>query len=95
MLAILGPSGAGKTTLLNLLSARPSLGKHGRSDGSILIDGVPVATDWQQGLGYVMQRDIFFEELTVEETLMFTAMLRLPFTWSLARKREEASPHHS
>ena len=53
---------AGKTTLLNLLSARPSLGKHGKSSGNIFIDGAPVGQEWQRGLGYVMQRDIFFEE---------------------------------
>jgi len=88
VLAILGPSGAGKTSLLNLLSARPSLGKHGRSAGTISIDGAEVAKEWQRGLGYVMQRDIFFEELTVQETLMFTAMLRLPFEWELEKKAQ-------
>ena len=30
-----------------------------------------------------------WQELTVEETLMFTAMLRLPFAWPLEQKRAE------
>ena len=39
-------------------------------------------------MAYVMQKDIFYDELTVRENLLPTALLRLPYAWP--RKRKEA-----
>ena len=33
-----------------------------------------------------MQKDIFYDELTVRENLLPTALLRLPYAWPRARK---------
>eukprot|EP00908_Phaeocystis_cordata_P014262 Transcript_25360.p1 GENE.Transcript_25360~~Transcript_25360.p1 ORF type:complete len:606 (+),score=229.90 Transcript_25360:111-1928(+) len=68
---ILGPSGAGKTTLLSALSGQ---GDAALTSGSVRLDGAPPA---RGALGYVRQRDIFVASLTVHETLIFTAQLRM------------------
>ncbi|GBG85752.1 hypothetical protein CBR_g40481 [Chara braunii] len=76
ILAIAGPSGAGKSTLLDALAGRiraPSL------EGVILANGKPVdGKQFRKLSGYVMQHDALFAYLTVKETLMFSARLRLP-----------------
>ncbi len=89
ILAVMGPSGSGKTTLLNLLAGRPSLGDHGTWTGEVCINGQPPPAKWERCAGYSMQKDIFFEELTIEEHLSCTALLRLPAEWSRAAKLAE------
>nr|GMC50779.1 ABC transporter G family member 10 [Ipomoea batatas] len=74
--AIAGPSGAGKTTLLEILA-----GKISPVDvsGQVLVNGCPVnAKSFRRLSGYVSQEDALFPLLTVEETLMYSALLRLP-----------------
>eukprot|EP01065_Artemidia_motanka_P053419 TRINITY_DN98_c0_g1_i2.p1 TRINITY_DN98_c0_g1~~TRINITY_DN98_c0_g1_i2.p1 ORF type:complete len:646 (+),score=226.29 TRINITY_DN98_c0_g1_i2:78-1940(+) len=89
ILAVMGPSGAGKTTMLNVLAGRPTLGEKGAWTGEVRLDGVDVKTcpKWRRCLGYVMQRDIFFEELSLRDTLDFTAKMRLPYHWSWQEKQ--------
>jgi len=70
----MGPSGAGKTTLLNILAGRSVAGL----SGEILINNSPRTKQAKKVTGYVMQRDIFFEDLSVYDTLRYTALLRLP-----------------
>jgi ABC-type multidrug transport system ATPase subunit/predicted component of type VI protein secretion system len=74
--AIIGPSGAGKSTLLSALSGAA------RADrGQVLLNGVDLyrALDaLKAGLGYVPQDDVVHRELTVAQSLDFTARLRLP-----------------
>ncbi|CBI21966.3 unnamed protein product, partial [Vitis vinifera] len=73
--AIAGPSGAGKTTLLEILAGvvRPS-----RVSGQILVNDQPMdATCFRRVSGYVTQEDALFPLLTIEETLMYSARLRL------------------
>ena len=89
VLAVMGPSGAGKTTLLNVLADRPTLGEHGTWSGSITLNGRPCGAHWKRAAAYVMQKDIFFEKLTVYDHLLCTAMLRLPPSWSRAEKMAE------
>ncbi|XP_059664632.1 ABC transporter G family member 9-like [Cornus florida] len=74
MLAMLGPSGSGKTTLLTALGGR--LG--GRIGGSITYNGKPFSNIMKRNTGFVTQDDVLYPHLTVTETLVFTALLRLP-----------------
>ncbi|KAH9310134.1 hypothetical protein KI387_038045 [Taxus chinensis] len=76
ILAIAGPSGAGKSTLLELLAGRlnPSSGSK-----SVLVNRQAMNRGhFRKISGYVTQEEALFPFLTVEETLMFSARLRLP-----------------
>lgn len=86
VLAVMGPSGSGKTTLLNVLAQRPTLGKTGYWTGDILLNGNEPWPDWERDMAYVMQKDIFYDELNVNENLWTTALLRLPTAWSRENK---------
>nr|GEW90501.1 ABC transporter G family member 5 [Tanacetum cinerariifolium] len=73
VLAIVGPSGAGKSSLLEVLA-----GKITPQTGSIYVNQKPVdKSRFKKSSGYVTQKDTLFPLLTVEETLAFTAKLRL------------------
>lgn len=75
LLAILGSSGAGKTTLLNALAYRSS---NVDITGLRAINGVPVdSVQLRSQCAYVQQDDLFIGSLTVQEHLIFQAMLRL------------------
>ncbi|CAI5468141.1 unnamed protein product [Closterium sp. Yama58-4] len=85
--AIMGASGSGKTTLLDVLSDRIS---SRNLTGEISLNGAPVKGDTIRRLSaYVMQDDLMFPALTVRETLMYAAELRLPPTVSRAEKAEK------
>ncbi|KAM1041777.1 hypothetical protein TB2_030472 [Malus domestica] len=74
--AIVGPSGAGKTTLLDILAGNISPAKVG---GQVLVNDQPMDTkSFRRMSGYVTQDDALFPLLTVEETLVYSALLRLP-----------------
>ncbi|GBG74813.1 hypothetical protein CBR_g19325 [Chara braunii] len=78
--AIMGPSGCGKTTMLELLMGRRRCGVLG---GSIMVDGVPFEDqrEWMEAnAAFVKQEDVGFAELTVRESLTYSAMMRLPRT---------------
>ncbi|XP_050208475.1 ABC transporter G family member 5 [Mercurialis annua] len=73
ILAIVGPSGAGKSSLLEVLA-----GKHTPQNGAVFVNQRPVdKARFNKISGYVTQTDTLFPLLTVEETLMFSAKLRL------------------
>ncbi|CAI5500409.1 unnamed protein product [Closterium sp. Naga37s-1] len=83
----MGASGSGKTTLLDVLSDRIS---SRNLTGEISLNGAPVKGDTIRRLSaYVMQDDLMFPALTVHETLMYAAELRLPPTVSHAEKAEK------
>ncbi|XP_022142763.1 ABC transporter G family member 9-like [Momordica charantia] len=86
MLAMLGPSGSGKTTLLTALGGR--LG--GRLVGTIAYNGKPFSNKMKRNIGFVTQDDILLPHLTVTETLVFTALLRLPNTLTKQQKVAQA-----
>ncbi|KAK9058280.1 hypothetical protein SSX86_023120 [Deinandra increscens subsp. villosa] len=76
LLAIVGPSGAGKSSLLEILA-----GKLTPQTASVFVNGRPVdKSRFKKISGYVTQKDTLFPLLTVEETLTFTAKLRMNLT---------------
>ncbi|KAJ9567856.1 hypothetical protein OSB04_003822 [Centaurea solstitialis] len=82
ILAILGPSGSGKTTLLAALGGR--LG--GKLNGTITYNGKTFSSIMKRYTGFVTQDDVLYPHLTVTETLIFTALLRLPKTLTTREK---------
>lgn len=85
ILAVLGASGSGKSTLIDALAnriAKDSL------KGSITLNGEPLESKLLKMISaYVMQDDLLYPMLTVEETLMFSAEFRLPRTLSKSKKQ--------
>lgn len=71
--ALMGESGAGKTTLLNTLAQRIDVGV---VTGDMLVNGKPLDLSFRRRTGYVQQQDIHAEQLTVRESLIFSARLR-------------------
>ncbi|KAF2073162.1 hypothetical protein CYY_005515 [Polysphondylium violaceum] len=85
-LAILGTSGSGKTTLLNTISGRS---EELIVEGDILFNGHKVfPEEIRKSVGYVLQSDQLLPTLTVRETLQYAGLLRLPNTFTKARKME-------
>ncbi|XP_050207319.1 ABC transporter G family member 10-like [Mercurialis annua] len=85
VMAIAGPSGAGKTTLLEILAGiiPPS-----RVSGHVLVNEQPMnAKCFRRLSGYVSQDEALFPLLTVEETLLYSARLRLRGGFGVARYR--------
>ncbi|XP_052215978.1 uncharacterized protein LOC127834288 isoform X2 [Dreissena polymorpha] len=73
LLAVMGESGSGKTTLMNVIAGRQAF-----TSGKITLNGAPFGKQLRRRLGFVLQNDVFFSNLTLWETLYFTAMIRLP-----------------
>ncbi|GMJ10204.1 ATP-binding cassette G9 [Hibiscus trionum] len=86
MLAMLGPSGSGKTTLLTALGGR--LGGH--LTGTITYNGKTFSNSMKRNTGFVTQDDVLSPHLTVTETLVFTALLRLPNSFTKQDKMMHA-----
>ncbi|KNC99970.1 uncharacterized protein SPPG_05345 [Spizellomyces punctatus DAOM BR117] len=85
-LAVMGPSGAGKSSFLDILAAKS---KRGELEGSLLVDGSRISRmQYRRLIGYVDQDDCLMETLTVRETLMFSANLRLPESMTRQAKRD-------
>ncbi|KAL1834680.1 hypothetical protein DCAR_0104893 [Daucus carota subsp. sativus] len=76
ILAMLGPSGSGKTTLLTALGGRLT----GKISGKISYNSHPFSGTIKRRTGFVAQDDVLYPHLTVTETLLYTALLRLPKT---------------
>ncbi|KAJ1696028.1 hypothetical protein LUZ63_012726 [Rhynchospora breviuscula] len=74
--ALMGITGAGKTTLLDVLSGRKT---GGYIEGDIRIGGYPkVQQTFARISGYCEQTDIHSPQITVEESVAYSAWLRLP-----------------
>ena len=82
---VLGPSGAGKTTLV-----RAILGERKITAGRLLVGGHDVfreADSLRGAIGYVPQRDVNPEALSVERALHYAAEVRLPAEASAADRQ--------
>ena len=86
LMAILGASGAGKSTFLDILARKD---KRGRVDGKLYINGREIDdTDlYKRVVGFVDQEDTLMPTLTVYETVLYSAILRLPRDMSIDAKR--------
>ncbi|KAJ8773482.1 hypothetical protein K2173_004312 [Erythroxylum novogranatense] len=74
--ALMGVSGAGKTTLMDVLAGRKT---GGYVEGDIRISGFPKKQEtFARISGYCEQTDIHSPQVTVRESLVFSAFLRLP-----------------
>ncbi|KAG6516429.1 hypothetical protein ZIOFF_026894 [Zingiber officinale] len=74
--ALMGVSGAGKTTLMDVLAGRKT---GGYIEGDIRISGYPKKQEtFARISGYCEQNDIHSPQVTVRESLIFSAFLRLP-----------------
>ena len=83
----IGPSGSDKSTLLNTLAGR--LDVNTVVEGDMCLNGVPYDNvELKRIAGYVMQDDLLNGYLTVEETVMYTAQLRLPRTYTDKERKE-------
>lgn len=73
MTAILGASGAGKTSLLNILACRID-----KEQGELRANSTKYDYEsFGDFANYVMQTDVLMATMTVKETLMFAADLKL------------------
>ncbi|KAG2721209.1 hypothetical protein I3843_02G058000 [Carya illinoinensis] len=74
--ALMGVSGAGKTTLMDVLSGRKT---GGIIEGDIRIGGYPkIQSTFARISGYCEQNDIHSPQITVKESVTYSAWLRLP-----------------
>ncbi|XP_010534454.1 PREDICTED: ABC transporter G family member 18-like [Tarenaya hassleriana] len=86
ILAVFGGSGAGKSTLIDALAGRIAEGSLG---GTVTLNGEPLQSRMLKTISaYVMQNDLLFPMLTVEETLMFAAEFRLPRSLPKSKKKD-------
>ncbi|CUM53305.1 uncharacterized protein AC631_00553 [Debaryomyces fabryi] len=90
LMAIMGGSGSGKTTLLNTLSQRTNIKNKDLSFSGSIEYKVGEKEDTKRKVrnAYLLQTDIFLPGLTVYETLMFQADLRLPPSATKYEKEE-------
>ncbi|RVX13818.1 ABC transporter G family member 1 [Vitis vinifera] len=85
ILAVLGASGSGKSTLIDALANRIAKGS---LKGAVTLNGEALESRLLKVISaYVMQDDLLYPMLTVEETLMFAAEFRLPRTLSKSKKK--------
>lgn len=74
--ALMGVSGAGKTTLMDVLAGRKT---GGYIEGNITVSGYPKKQEsFARVSGYCEQNDIHSPYVTVHESLIYSAWLRLP-----------------
>ncbi|GLT89664.1 hypothetical protein SLE2022_076410 [Rubroshorea leprosula] len=85
IMAVLGRSGSGKSTLIDALANRISKES---LKGTLTLNGEVLESRLLKAISaYVMQDDLLFPMLTVEETLMYSAEFRLPRSLSKGKKK--------
>ncbi|BEI83347.1 hypothetical protein CcaverHIS002_0312150 [Cutaneotrichosporon cavernicola] len=84
IMAIMGASGAGKSTLLDILGRRA---KTGTVTGEVYVNGrILESSTFRRVAGFVDQEDTLLPTLTVYETVLYSALLRLPREMSYEAK---------
>ena len=84
-MAIMGASGAGKSTLLDILARKE---KRGVVTGVTRVNGRVVDDEaFRKVMGFVDQEDTLMSTLTVYETVLYSALLRLPREMSYEAKK--------
>ncbi|CCG81883.1 Putative uncharacterized protein [Taphrina deformans PYCC 5710] len=84
ILAIMGASGAGKTSLMDVLARKKQTGTR---SGEFLINGQIVDDEvYRAVVSFVDQEDALMPTLTVYETILYSALLRLPREMSYGSK---------
>ena len=87
IMAIMGASGAGKTTFLDILARK---NKRGVVTGDCFVNGERVDdNDFRAVTGFVDQEDTMLPTLTVHETILNSALLRLPRDMGLGVKQQK------
>lgn len=87
--ALMGVSGAGKTTLMDVLAGRKT---GGYIEGDISISGYPKNQEtFARVSGYCEQNDIHSPHVTVYESLIYSAWLRLPADVNMATRQASYS----
>ncbi|KAG8909743.1 hypothetical protein FRC00_009527, partial [Tulasnella sp. 408] len=85
VLAIMGASGAGKSTFLDILARKH---KRGIVSGEVLVNGRAIPdSEFKKVMGFVDQEDTLMSTLTVYETVLYSALLRLPREMSFEAKK--------
>lgn len=77
----MGPSGSGKTSLVSAIGHRSP--QSVAVSGTILFNGLTLTREIKRNVGFVLQDDLLYDSLTVDETLLYAARLRLPRTMPL------------
>jgi ABC-type multidrug transport system ATPase subunit len=77
-MAILGATGSGKSSIMNILARRLAMTSRMSVSGTVRLNGAPRDRRWKSS--FCEQNDLFLATLTVEETLLFSARLRMPST---------------
>ena len=86
LMAIMGASGAGKTTFLDILARK---NKRGIVQGNFYVNGEKVMDgEYRSVIGFVDQEDTLLSTLTVHETILTSALLRLPRDMSRTMKEQ-------
>ncbi|KAF0686044.1 Aste57867_22138 [Aphanomyces stellatus] len=83
LVVIMGPSGAGKSSMLDIIAGRNKDFK-----GHVKVNGLPWSKELNKRACYVMQDDVFYHTLTVEEHLQFQAMFRMGNSCTPAQRNE-------
>ena len=87
LMAIMGASGAGKTTFLDILARK---NKRGVTEGQFYVNGERVPdNEYRSVVGFVDQDDTMLPTLTVHETILTSALLRLPRDMRISAKEQK------
>jgi ABC transport system ATP-binding/permease protein len=85
-IGVMGANGSGKSTLLNVLAGRAI-----PCEGSVLLNDVDLHANFQalkRHIAFMPQQDVLHEQLTLRQSLGYTARLRLPPDTTVAQRRE-------